>query len=95
MLLLPCPHCKAELADDLEVLDSGEVDRLRCENAGCGRQFWYMLCECVSCGEETVFTWQSVPAPDALAALSCEHCGVPFDEAAGETPGQDATRRIQ
>ena len=95
MLLLPCPHCKAELADDFEVLDGGEVGRLHCENALCEQQFWYMFYRCAACEEETVFTWQSVPAPDELTALSCEHCGVPFDEADGETPGQNTTRGIQ
>jgi len=95
VLLVLCPFCRQEHADDLECLDSGRVDTFRCHNPLCAKQFTFLIRECPACGDESVFTWTSTPAPTALAGLSCEHCGAPFHDAARETKDQDAARRIQ
>jgi hypothetical protein len=36
-----------------------------------------------------------MPAPEALAALFCEHCGVSLNEARREAEGEGAAQRIQ
>lgn len=83
VLAFQCPHCGDEHIDDYECLEGGRPDEMRC--AGCDRQFSFLIRECMECGEESVFTWRTMPAPGALALLSCNHCGAPFDEAAGES----------
>ena len=95
VLQVVCPFCRQEHADDLECLDSGRIDTLRCQNPYCSKVFSFQIRECPACGRESVFTWMGAPAPTALAGLSCQDCGVPFDDAAVETKNQDAARRIQ
>ena len=93
MLTLLCPVCKHEQADDFECLDSGRADTIRCGNQDCNTRFVYLVRECLECGEESVFTWKTMPAPEILALLSCNHCGAPFDEAAeGQNP--DPAQRV-
>jgi hypothetical protein len=94
VLLVLCPFCRQEHADDLECLDSGRLDTLRCQNPRCAKYFSFLIRECLACGEESVFTWTSTPAPTALAGIFCQHCGAPFD-AARETEVQDAAQRFQ
>lgn len=94
-LTLRCPFCRHEHTDDFECLDTGRPDTLRCENSGCRERFWFLLRECLACGEESVFTWKTMPASNALAGLFCEHCGAPFDEAAREGQSEDAAQRVQ
>ena len=95
MLILMCPFCRHEHADDFECLDSGHVDMIRCENPDCKKHLAFLIRECYACGEESVFTWGKTPAPETTAALSCEHCGVAFDEVPQEEKGETATQRIQ
>lgn len=95
MLLLLCPFCRQEYADDLECLDCGRLDSLRCQNPFCAKRFSFLIRECPACGDESVFTWTDVPAPTVLAGLFCRDCGVPFNDAAIETQNQDAAQRIQ
>ncbi len=84
MLAVQCPFCRHEHTDDFECLDSGRLDSLRCENARCNERFPFLFRECLACGEESVFSWKTVPTPQALAGLFCGHCGAPFDQAARE-----------
>lgn len=94
MLALKCPYCGHEHTDDYECLDGGKPDLLRCESTGCRQQFSFVIRECLECGEESVFTWKSMPAPEALALLSCNHCGAPFDEATPEGQSPNPAQRI-
>ncbi len=95
VLTLLCPFCRNKHADDFECLDSGRADTIRCENKECNKQFVFLVRECLACGEESVFTWGGMPAPEALAALFCEHCGVPLNEASQEAEGEGAGQRVQ
>lgn len=91
VLTLQCPHCGAEHVDDYECLEGARLDEIRC--VGCEQQFSFLIRECLGCGEESVFTWKTMPAPETLALLSCNHCGAPFDEAAeGQNP--DPAQRL-
>ena len=94
VLTLCCPHCGHGHADDYECLDVGVPGTLTCENAACRQQFSFLIRECLDCGEESVFTWKTMPAPGTLALLSCNHCGAPFDEAASEGQSPDPAQRI-
>ena len=82
VLILECPFCGYGQADEYECLKGGKPDILLCENGSCRQQFSFLIRECLECGEESVFTWKSMPAPEILALLSCNHCGAPFDETA-------------
>jgi hypothetical protein len=95
VLKLMCPFCRHEHADDFECLDSGRADTIRCENKDCNKRFVFLVRECLACGEESVFTWGGMPAPEALVALFCEHCGVSLNEASQETEGEGAAQRVQ
>ena len=95
MLTLFCPFCRHEHADDWECLDSGRADTMRCQNPDCNKRFVYLVRECLACGEESVFTWGEMPAPEALAALFCEHCGAPPDGIRQEAKSEGAAQRIQ
>lgn len=94
MLALQCPYCGHEHTDDYECLDSGQLDALVCESEGCRQQFSFLVRECLECGEESVFTWRTMPARETLALLSCNDCGAPFDEAAGEGQNPNPAQRI-
>ena len=92
VLALQCPYCGQEHLDEYECLDGGRPDEMRC--AGCAQQFSFLIRECLDCGEESVFTWKSMPAPEALALLSCNQCGAPFDEAASEGAKKGPAQRL-
>ncbi len=94
MLTLLCPFCRHEHADDFECLDSGRPDTLRCENPHCNSRFSFLVDECLECGEESVFTWKSMPAAETLALLSCNQCGAPFDEPAPEGQSPNPAQRL-
>ena len=94
VLTVGCPFCEHEHADDYECLDGGRPDVLGCENTVCRKQFSFLIGECTECGEESVFTWTSMPAPETLALLSCNYCGAPFHETTPEGQGADPARRI-
>jgi len=95
VLKLMCPFCRHEHADDYECLDGGRVDTIHCENPDCKKRFAFLIRECYTCGEESVFTWGEMPAPEAAAALFCEHCGVALNEVSQEAKGETASQRIQ
>jgi len=95
MLKLRCPFCRHELADDFECLDSARPDTILCENLKCNKPFAFLVRECLACGEESVFTWDGMPTPAVMAALFCEHCGAPLNEAPQEAEGESAAQRIQ
>jgi len=95
MLTLFCPFCRHEHADDWECLDGGRADTMRCQNPDCNKRFVYLVRECLACGEESVFTWGQMPAPEALAALFCEHCGAAPDGIRQEAKSEGAAQRIQ
>ena len=93
VLMLKCPFCGHGHADDYECLEGGRPDVLRCQAERCAEQFSFLIRECSECGEESVFTWKTMPAPETLALLSCNHCGAPFDETAeGQNP--DPAHRV-
>ncbi len=94
VLVLRCPFCGHGHADDYECLETGGPAAMHCENGTCARQFSFLVRECQECGEESVFTWKSMPAPETLALLSCNRCGAPFDEAARECQSSDPAQRI-
>jgi transcription elongation factor Elf1 len=94
VLALQCPHCGHEYLDDYECLDSAKVGGIRCEASGCRQQFSFLIRECPDCGEESVFTWKAMPAPDTFALLSCNHCGAPLDEPASQGQSPDPAQRI-
>ena len=94
VLTLICPFCQHEHTDDWECLDSGRLDKLRCENEQCGKDFAFLVRECLACGEESVFTWTRSPAPEALALLWCQHCGAQLDDSTRQLKGEDAPQRI-
>ncbi|MGE0873573.1 MAG: hypothetical protein AB7O31_02765 [Burkholderiales bacterium] len=94
MLTLQCPYCGHEHSDDYECLETGRADVLRCEREGCRQQFSFLVQECLECGDESVFTWKAMPAPETLALLSCNHCGAPFDEPASEGQSPDPAQRV-
>ena len=93
-LPLQCPFCEHEHADDYECLESGRPDILRCESVVCRQQFSFLIRECLECGEESVFTWKTMPAPETFALLSCNHCGAPFDEPASQGQSPDPAQRL-
>lgn len=93
-LTLRCPFCGHEHADDYEVLEGGRPDAFVCDSAGCHQQFSFLICECLECGDETVFTWKSMPAAETLALLSCNRCGAPFDEPAPEGQSPNSAQRL-
>lgn len=93
-LILRCPHCGSARADELECLNPGRPDIIRCENPGCSMSFVFLLHECSACAEESVFTWKEKPSSAALAQLVCQHCAEPVNEAANEAEGEDPTQRI-
>lgn len=95
MLILMCPFCRHENADEFECLDSGHVDVIRCENPDCKMHFAFLIRECYACSEESVFTWGKVPAPETVAALFCEHCGVELNDVPQKEKRETATQRIQ
>lgn len=95
MLTLLCPFCRHEHADEFECLDNGRADTIRCENQDCNKRFVYLVRECLACGEESVFTWGRMPAPEALAGLFCGDCGAPLNEVRQEAEGEDAAQRVQ
>jgi hypothetical protein len=95
VLTLVCPFCRHEHTDDFECLDSGRADMILCENSDCKKQFAFLVRECLTCGEESVFTWEGMPTAEALAALFCEHCGANPNEASREAEDENATQRIQ
>lgn len=90
-----CPFCRQEHTDDLECLPSGQIDTVRCQNTRCAKHFSFLIRECLACGEDSVFTWTTMPAATVLAGLSCQHCGALFDETARETENPDAAQRFQ
>lgn len=93
VLSLQCPFCGHGHADEYECLEGGVPASMECEAAACRQQFSFLIRECLECGEESVFTWKTIPAPETLALLSCNHCGAPLDEAAeGQKP--DPARRV-
>lgn len=94
VLTLQCSFCGHEHSDDYEYLESGRPDVLRCESRACRQQFSFLIRECPGCGEESVFTWKSLPAPETLALLSCNQCGAPFDEPAPEGQSPNPAQRI-
>lgn len=94
VLSLQCPYCGHEHADDYECFDSGKPDALRCEGLSCRQQFSFLIRECLECGEESVFTWKSMPASGTFSLLSCNHCGAPFDEPASQGQSPDPAQRI-
>lgn len=94
LLTLICPFCQHGHTDDLECLDSGRVDTLHCENGQCSKDFAFLFRECLTCGEESVFTWTRSPAPEALALLWCQHCGAQLDDTARQNKGEGAPQRI-
>lgn len=94
VLTLECPYCGHKHTDDYECIASSKLDGVRCERIGCRQHFSFLIHECLECGEESVFTWKSLPAPEALALLSCNQCGAPFDEEAPEGQSPNPARRI-
>jgi transcription elongation factor Elf1 len=94
ILTLQCPYCGHQHSDDYECLESGRPDVLRCESEDCRGQFSFLIRECLECGEESVFIWKSMPAPETLALLSCNQCGAPFDEPAPEGQSPNPAQRI-
>ena len=94
VLTLSCPHCGHGHADDYECLEGGRPGLMQCENAGCRRQFAFLIHECLECGGESVFAWTSTPPTETLALLSCNDCGAPFDEAASEGAKKGPAQRL-
>ena len=92
VLTLECPYCGYEHTDDYECLGSARAESMKC--AACHQGFSFLIRDCLECGEESVFTWKSMPAPGALALLPCNYCGAPFHEAASEGQGQDPAQRV-
>src|SRR4029077_3753525 len=95
VLPLVCPFCRNKHTDDFECLDEGRADTIRCENPDCNKEFAFLVCECLACGEESVFTWEGMPTAEALAALFCEHCGASPIEASQEAEGENLTQPVQ
>jgi len=94
VLTLHCPHCGHGHDDDYECLDAGAPGTMTCASAACRQQFSFLIRECLECGEESVFTWTALPAPGTLALLSCNGCGAPFNETAGESQDPHPAQRI-
>ena len=94
MLRLTCPACGAQHADDFESIEAGAVGKMHCEGGEGDHVFWFILCECLACGEETTFTWTQVPGPTDLSDLSCSECGVPFHEADREAEDEGTPRHL-
>jgi hypothetical protein len=94
VLTLRCAHCGHEHADEYECLEGGRPAVLVCESRACRQQFSFLMRECLECGEESIFTWKSMPLPETLALLSCNRCGAPFDETAGEGQKPGPAQRI-
>ena len=94
VLVLRCPFCGHAHSDEYEFLENGQADVLRCEGEGCAQEFAFLVRECLECGEESVFTWKSMPAAETLALLSCNRCGAPFDEPAPEGQSPNPAQRL-
>ena len=89
LLTLRCPHCGQQHQDDFECLGSGSSEFLRCENPTCLMSFAFLIHECATCGNESVFAWKEMPGPTALAELLCHHCAEPLNEAVGQKEDAD------
>lgn len=94
VLMICCPNCGHGHVDDYECLELGAPGTLTCESGACREQFSFLIQECLECGEESVFTWKATPAFETLALLSCNSCGAPFDETAGEGQNPHPAQRI-
>lgn len=94
MLTLSCPFCGTKRTDDWECLAPERPDFLRCENQSCLMSFVFLVHECSTCAEESVFTWKEMPKPAALATLVCQHCAEPLYENAGEPGNENPPQRI-
>lgn len=94
VLVLRCPFCGRDHSDDYECLESGRPGAVRCEGEDCRKEFAFLILECLECGEESVFTWKSMPPQETLALLSCNFCGAPFDETASQDEGKDPSQRV-
>ena len=88
-LILSCPYCGNQHSDDWECLGEGRPEFLRCQNAACSMSFAFLIHECSSCANESVYTWKEMPGPVELASLLCQHCAEPIRETAGKTEAAD------
>jgi transcription elongation factor Elf1 len=79
MVTLLCPFCAVGYADDLELLETGMIGSMRCENRVCEREFAYLIAECSACAEESVIVWTKPPTEEPMN-LRCSHCGAPLEE---------------
>jgi predicted nucleic-acid-binding Zn-ribbon protein len=68
--------------------------QIRCEGRNGDHVFWFVVGECLKCGEESTYTWQAAPTPTQLGKLRCRHCGVPYDEAYPKEESESAPRRL-
>jgi transcription elongation factor Elf1 len=73
-LVLTCPHCGQEQADDWEVLEASEDHELRCES--CGKAFHARIVECPRCVADNVLIGED-RAPEA-EGVACKSCGSPL-----------------
>ena len=87
MITLLCPFCALAYTDDLELLETGVIGSMRCENWVCEREFTYLIAECSACAEESVFVWTKPPTEEPRN-LWCTHCGASLEEPGREEGGQ-------
>lgn len=76
-----CPDCQRGNDDPFEVMARGHVDWTHC--CWCSQHFFFLIAECKSCEEESVFAWSAAPLPGEIKALRCRVCDSPielFDE---------------
>jgi ribosomal protein L37E len=69
-----CPHCQVGNEDPLDMMTRNDLDSTHCES--CGKKFHYLIADCASCEEESVFEWQEAPDPPPASRLDCSRCGL-------------------
>lgn len=94
MLTLRCPYCGTMHSDDWECLEPGRTEFLRCENPRCMMSFVFLIRECASCENESVFMWGTMPGNEVLATLLCQHCAEPLNQKADAGEGENPSQRI-
>ena len=69
-----CPHCQCGNEDPFDVMTRNDIDWTHCES--CGRKFHYLIADCASCEEESVFAWREPPDTPPTLRLDCSCCGL-------------------
>lgn len=77
-LVVVCPHCGHSEVDELEVVESGGLQEMRC--VACGAEYHCVVMECQHCGAECFFSRGRETSRAVVDNLSCPACGWSYVE---------------